>query len=263
MKLFGLLGLLITTLIGAALGLLIHRTLSGDNYLPTWRAVTLAAVGVGYLGTCWWVWVSTEGWMRWVLIAWMLLVLRLFFLPILEGSLFFTIWCEQLADKLGHARSSIVVHCCWTGFVALLAALIAKLASAVVVHFRRWVARIALMAIIGQGVFALSAPEDRKILPTGFESPEPRPATTKGETYKEAMKDGEQPVRTRVMAAVSGFLDSVSPDTGWGGNVRGTQRAEFSRKPDGSASDRIASIEQAFVKARPYLRTSPSTPQGS
>ena len=250
--------LVLATILGAALGLLAHRALSAENYLPMWRAATLGALLFGYLGTGWWVWMGTSGWMRWVLMIWMLLVLRIFYLPILEVSLWLTSWIELLGGKLGMPRSSILVHCGWGAGVAGLSALVALLASSVVIHLRRWIARIALIAILGQGAFALSHQEDRTLSPQPF-SADKQAAGSRGPTYREAARSSDNSLRTRLVALVSEGVDAISPKTGWGGVVRETQREEFKRDPEHSSRDRVKAIEAAFVTARPYLQTSPDT----
>ena len=254
--------LLIATLAGLVLGFVAHLHLDSPDYVTAWRVVTLGALAFGFLGTSWWVWIGTQGWMRWAILVWMLIVLRICYLPILELSLVLTAWIEQLAARIGKGTASVVVHCGWGAFVSALAALAALMACKVVTHIRRWTAKIVIGLLIGQGIFAFSTAEDRTPSPQPFSSEE-RSQSEVRPGYKETFKDSDRPARKRLVAAVGAIIQAITPSTGWGGAIGKSQEDSFKHDLEASSRDRVAAIEEAFVNARWTLRTSPDNPRPS
>jgi hypothetical protein len=107
--------------------------------------------------------------------------------------------------------------------------------------------------------FALWHRDDRAPLPHAF-AEDAQPAA-EGKDYLDVTEDVNESARARLLGAIYGIVDALSPRDGWAGAVREEMHARFRAAHDMSFRGRVTSIEGALRTARPLLsRTSPRTP---
>jgi hypothetical protein len=190
-----------------------------------------------------------------------LLAARIAYVPALEGALLLASWIERLGRALGAERLALPVHYALGCFVAAFVCFSALVLVAAAANAKR-PASIAVFVLFGAaGALALSSPDDRVLLPHAMVAEDLQPAA-EGKDYLDVTEDVNARARTRILAALYGIVDAISPRTGWAEAVRAELHARFRAAPDASLLARVTSIEGALRTARPLFRTSPRTPPG-
>jgi hypothetical protein len=208
-----------------------------------------------------WLWGKTAGGKRLFYLLLALLAARVAYLPAIEGALLLSGWIEQLGRAIGTKGLAAPVHYALGCFVAALVSLLAFVLLAAAASPRRAASIVAFVLYAGAGVLALSHPDDRVPVPHPFAKEDLQPAS-EGADYLDVAEEGDQGVRTRVLAGLYGIADAGSPGSGWSGIVRAELHARFRAAPDASLRARVASVEGALTTARRAFRTSPRTPPG-
>jgi hypothetical protein len=184
---------------------------------------------------------------------------RIAYLPCVQAALLLAGWAERLGNALGVARSSAIIHYVLGCFVAAFVCFAALVLVSAAANARR-PASIAVFVFFGLGAaFSLWHPDDRAPLPHAFVE-DAQPAAD-GEDYLDVTEDVNESARARLLGALYGIVDALSPRDGWAAAVREDMHARFRAGHDMSLRARVTSIEGALRTARPLLsRTSPRTP---
>jgi hypothetical protein len=241
------------------LGVLASAAGEGPEYLLRLRILFLGAAALGCLGPTVFVLRKAKGARRAFCLPLPVLAARIAYVPSLQGALLLAGWTERLGRALGAERPGPVVHYALGCFVAALVCFSALVLVAAASAPRKGASIAVFVLFAAAGALALSSPDDRVLLPHAFVAEDLQPAA-EGEDYLDVAEDGKRPARTRLLAALYGIADALSPRSGWAGAVREELHARFRAAPDQSLRARVTSIEGALRTARPLFRTSPRTP---
>lgn len=245
----------------AAGGLGVYADAAGEGpeYVQRLRILFLGATALGLLGPTVFVWSKAKGRTRTLFLPLPLIAARIAYLPSLQGGLLLAGWTERLGRALGVARLAAPVHYALGCFVAALVCFAALVLVSAAAHARR-PASIAVFVLFALGgAFALWHPDDRTPLPHAFVKEDTQPAA-EGKDYLDVTEDVKASARARLLGALYGIVDAISPRSGWADAVRREMHARFRADPDMSLRARVTSIEGALRTARPSIRTSPRTP---
>jgi hypothetical protein len=188
-----------------------------------------------------------------------LIAARIFYVPALQGALLLAGWLERVGRALGLERLDFPVHYALGCFAAAFVCAAAVVLVAAAANAKRPASIAVFVIYAASGLLALSSAEDRVPLPHAFVAEDLQPAS-EGKDYLDVVEDVNAHARTRILAALYGIVDAVSPRSGWADQVRTELHARFRASPGMSLRGRVTSIEGALRTARPSLRTSPRTP---
>jgi hypothetical protein len=250
----------VTVVAAGALGLFAHAAGEAPEYVQRLRILFLGAAVLGWIGPSIFVFRKAKEGQRIACLLVATLAARVAYVPSLQAALLLAGWVERLGSALGGGgRLGLVVHYALGSFVAALVCFVAFVVISAVAHARK-PASIAVFALLALGaLLAFSHPDDRTLLPQSLSGEDLQPAA-EGEDYLDVAEDGSHTARTRILGALYGIVDAVSPRSGWAEAVRVEMHARFRADPDMSLRARVASIEGALRTARPLFRTSPRTP---
>jgi len=242
-----------------ALGLFANAAGEGPEYVARVRILFLGAAALGCLGPMVLVWMKAQGARRAFCLPLPVLAARIAYVPSLHGALLLAGWTERLGRALGVERLAAPVHYALGCFVAALVCLAALVLVSAAANARRRASIAVLVLYAAAGALAMWSPEDRVLLPHAMVAEDVQPAA-EGKDYLDVTEDVNAPARTRILAALYGIVDAISPRSGWAEAVRADLHARFRAAPDMSLRARVTSIEGALRTARPLSRTSPRTP---
>jgi hypothetical protein len=241
-----------------ALGVYANAAGEGPEYIQRLRILFLGAAALGCLGPTIFVARKAKGRTRACCLPLPLLAARIAYLPCLQGALLLSGWVERLGRAFGALRLGAIAHYSLGCAVAALVCFAAFVLLSAAAHARR-PASIAVFVFFGLGgAFALWHEDDRTPLPHAFV--EDRQPAAEGKDYLDVSEDVNRSGRARLLGALYGIADALSPRGGWAGAVREDLHARFRADPDMSLRARVTSIEGALRTARPLSRTSPRTP---
>jgi len=241
--------------------MLADRAGEGPEYIRGLRILFLGAAFLGCLGPLIFVCRKAKEGHRILYLLLAIVAARIAYVPSLEGALLLASWVERLGRSLGIARLGLPVHAALGCLVAAIECFVALVVISAAAHARRPASIAVFVLLAAGGALALSSRDDRALLPQALSGEDLQPAA-EGEDYLDIAEDGKRPARTRILAALYGIVDAVSPRSGWAEAVRAEMHARFRADPDMSFRARVTSIEGALRTARPLLRTSPRTPRG-
>lgn len=242
-----------------ALGLFASAAGEGPEYVQRLRILFLGATALGCLGPMVFVWRKAKGAKRILCLPLPILAARIAYVPALQGALLLDGWLERLGRAIGAERLSAPVHYALGCFLAAFVCFAALVLVAAAANARRPASIAVFVLFAAAGALAVSSPEDRALLPHAMVAEDLQPAA-EGKDYLDVTEDVNAAARTRIVAALYGIADALSPRSGWAEAVRADLHARFRAAPDMSLRARVTSIEGALRTARPAFRTSPRTP---
>lgn len=242
-----------------ALGLFANAADGGPEYVRRLRILFLGAAALGCLGPMVFVWLKAKGAKRVFCLPLPVLAARIAYVPALHGALLLAGWSERLGRAVGAERLAAPVHYALGCFVAALVCFAALVLVSAAANARRPASIAVFVLYAAAGALALSVPDDRVLLPHAMVAEDVQPAA-EGKDYLDVTEDVNARARTRILAALYGIVDAISPRSGWAEAVRAELHARFRASPDMSLRARVTSIEGALRTARPLFRTSPRTP---
>lgn len=248
-------------LVVAAGGLGVYASAAGEGpeYVQRLRILFLGAAALGCLGPTIFVARKAKGATRALCLPLPLLAARVGYLPCLQAALLLAGWIERLGNALGAGRLGTIVHYSLGCLVAALVCFAAFVLVSAAAHARRPASIAVFVLFVLGGAFALWHTDDRELMPHAF-ADDAQPAAD-GKDYLDVTEDVNASGRARLLGALYGIADALSPRGGWAGAVREEMHARFRADPDLSLRARVTSIEGALRTARPLLsRTSPRTP---
>ncbi len=241
------------------LGLFANAAGDGPEYLRRLRILFLGAAALGCLGPMVFTWLKAKGAKRVFCLPLPVLAARIAYVPSLHGALLLAGWIERLGRALGVERLGAPVLYALGCFVAALVCFAALVLVSAAANARRPASIAVFVLFAVAGALALWSPDDRVLLPHAMVAEDLQPAA-EGKDYLDVTEDVNAQARTRILAALYGIIDALSPRSGWAGAVREELHARFRAAPDMSLLARVTSIEGALRTARPLSRTSPRTP---
>ena len=250
---------LFPALLAGLLGVVAHLVEDAADYAPRLRLLFLGSVSLAYLGLATFTWFKGKGFKRVAILVLTLLVLRVWYAPILGTAVVMTGWVDWAGRKAGAEALSGPVHYALGCFLAMLSSTVMLLFAASLTHLKRVSSILFLLVCVAMGVLAFWMPEDRAVLPHPFRRTTPAPDVT-GPDYADVLEDEERPAHVRILAAAGAARHFLSPRSGWGSMIRDWQLAQFRDRPDASLRARVSALERALLNARVLLRTSPRTP---
>lgn len=242
-----------------ALGLFANASGEGPEYIQRIRILFLGAAALGCLGPMVFVWRKAQGAKRALCLPLPVVAARIAYVPALHGALLLAGWTERLGRAFGVERLAAPVHYALGCSVAALVCFASLVLVSAAANARRPASIAVFVLCAAAGALAVWSPEDRVLLPHAFVASDLQPAS-EGKDYLDTTEDVNAPARTRILAALYGIVDAISPRSGWAEAVRAELHARFRAAPDMSLRARITSIEGALRTARPLFRTSPRTP---
>jgi hypothetical protein len=251
----------VSVVVAGGLGLLASAAEDGSAYVRRLGILFLGAAVLGWLGPGIFIWrkaKATEG-RRVLYLLLSILAARVVYVPAIQVALLLAGWIDRLGRALGGERLGAPVHYALGCFVAATICFAAFVVVSAAAHARRPASIGVFVLLLCGAVLAFSHPDDRAILPQGLAREDTQGAAD-GEDYLDIAEDTKRPARTRIIAALFGVVDAISPRSGWADAVRRELHARFRADPDMSLRARVLSIEGALRTARPLFRTSPRTP---
>lgn len=250
---------IVTVVAAGALGAFANAADGAPEYVLRLRILFLGAAVLGWLGPSIFVARKAKEPERILCLILAVLAVRVAYAPSLHGALLLAGWVERLGRALGGGRLGFLAHYALGCFMAAIVCFACFVVISAVAHARK-PASIAVFVLLGLGaLLAFSHPDDRTLLPQALRGDDAQPAAD-GKDYLDLVEDTRRPARTRILAALYGIADVLSPRSGWADDVNREMHARFRADPDMSLRARVTSIEGALRTARPLFRTSPRTP---